>query len=374
MRYCDKCGKHFSEDNNYCPICGNALRNLEIPGTNDNITESDINKKKIYWEFLFEEIFCRHRMQEMEKFMICGTDTTTPTPDSIPRQWPHPWLYSRVFLLFFITFCVLSVCVWGFENRNTIPSMIVMGSFAIPLTTMILFMEINVWRNISIYAVIITFFVGGCTSILASLIISRFIGNGYLDYIGALTVGTTEEIAKAIIVYFFFKRFGKISILSGMLIGASIGAGFASFEEAGYALQPFLYCDGEEGILHFAIDNQLLVDSAEILFVRAIFSPGGHVTWTALIAAGMAMAPRSIGADSWHVFFHKRFLLLLATAILFHTVWDSPLITESVLPDLGYISLEFLVWLVTLSLIRQGMKEVWYRVAPINPTGIQKYM
>lgn len=53
-------------------------------------------------------------------------------------------------------------------------------------------------------------------------------------------VGLIEELGKAIIVLTVLRKLGKLSIMTGLLIGACVGAGFAAFESAGYALQPFV--------------------------------------------------------------------------------------------------------------------------------------
>ena len=71
--------------------------------------------------------------------------------------------------------------------------MIVIGSFAVPLSTMVLFMEANVWRNVSMYTVIKTFFVGGCASLVATLLLSSFYSVEGMDFFGDFWEGVKEE-------------------------------------------------------------------------------------------------------------------------------------------------------------------------------------
>lgn len=85
------------------------------------------------------------------------------------------------------------------------PSMIVVGSFAVPLSTMILFLEVNAWRNVSMYHVIQTFLVGGCASLVATLFLFSIYSVEELSFFGASMVGLIEEIDKVIIVYAFLK-------------------------------------------------------------------------------------------------------------------------------------------------------------------------
>ena len=73
-----------------------------------------------------------------------------------------------------------------------------------------------------------------------TLFLFSIVGSHELDFFGAFLTGVVEEIGKVVIVYWFLRRLGKLSILSGLLIGASVGAGFAAFESAGYALKPVI--------------------------------------------------------------------------------------------------------------------------------------
>jgi protease PrsW len=58
-----------------------------------------------------------------------------------------------------------------------------------------------------------------------------------------------------------------------MVLGATVGAGFAAFESTGYALQTFMKDTVDQPILH--------VVSTEAQ--RALLAPFGHITWTALL-------------------------------------------------------------------------------------------
>lgn len=99
------------------------------------------------------------------------------------------------------------------------------------------------WKDCSVYNVIIIFLIGGCASLTATLFLFAFSPNGDSDYIEAAIIGFVEEAGKAIIVYFFLKSVKHATILRALLIGACVGAGFAAFESAGYAFEIFLRVD-----------------------------------------------------------------------------------------------------------------------------------
>ena len=384
MKYCNYCGKPVTEEAKFCGNCGKSIfsgktgeaerpqptqdsnntdkGNSWIDSLNDyigNDKPADLN-----WKVLFSDVFKPHSTEDAEDIFICGTRTTTPASSKVSKDWPHPWLYSRVFIMFLIAFVLLWICVSSFSNSNAIPGMIVVGSFAVPLSTMILFVEVNAWRNVSMYHVIQTFLVGGCASLVTTLFLFSIYSVEEMDFFGAFMVGLIEETGKAIIVYIFLKKLRKLSILSGMLVGASVGAGFAAFESAGYALQPlmqFLQYSGYAAALGQTLDEQQMFDAIQqSIFLRGILAPGGHVAWAAISGAGLVITAKSRGLFNTNLFVDSKFIRLFIIPVILHGLWDSPVAGwfNNIFPFAGYISLIVLVWIVVLILVNMGLAEV----------------
>ena len=386
MKYCSHCGHPNQEDALFCGSCGRPLNQKNekesAKGQCNNTTTSknggswidSLNEyvgndrpADLNWRVLFTDVFKPHTTEEAEEIFICGTKATTPNMCSISKDWPRPWLYSRVLLMFVVTFALLWICVNAFGNLNAFPGMIVIGSFAVPLSTMVLFMEANVWRNVSMYTVIKTFFVGGCASLVATLLLFSFYSVEEIDFFGAFMVGLIEELGKAVIVLAVLRKLGKLSILTGMLIGACVGAGFAAFESAGYALQPFIQFQqitGYAAAYGQNIDGQQMMDAINnTIFLRAVLAPGGHVAWAAISGAAFVIAAKTKGIIDTSLFTEKQFLRLFAIPVILHCLWDSPLSMwiNGVFPFAGYIALIVIVWIVVLILINMGLAEVSQR-------------
>lgn len=382
MKKCNFCGHLNQDESSFCGGCGRPLKLQEETKSGSYTQQQHATKGKsswvdslneyvgndqpadLNWKVLFSDVFKSHTMEEAENIFICGTKTTTPAPSEVSKDWPHPWLYSRVLVMFLIAFGLLWICVSGFSNSNAMPGMIVVGSFAVPLSTMILFVEVNAWRNVSMYHVIQTFLVGGCASLVATLFLFSIYSVEELNFFGAFMIGVIEELGKAVIVYAFLKRLGKLSILTGMLIGASVGAGFAAFESAGYALQPliqFLQYSGFAAAHGQVLDEQQMFDAInQSIFLRGFLAPGGHVAWSAISGAAIVMAANEKSELSTGIFTEMKFLRLFAIPVVLHGLWDSPLAGwfDSIFPFVGHIALIILVWMVVLILINMGLAEV----------------
>lgn len=292
---------------------------------------------------LFADVFKRHSLSDAEDIFICGTRYTTPPLYAVRFSWPRPWLYSRVLLIMTIAFVMLMLCLVMFDSSNAIPGVIVVGSFAMPLTTMMLFLELNAYRDVSVYKIIVTFLVGGCASLLATMILYMFITPG-MDFVGAIIIGVVEEIGKLIIVYYTISRLRTCHILTGLLIGSAVGAGFAAFESAGYA---FNFLLDDEGGLYTMFD---------VIVLRGILAPGGHVAWAAITGAAIVMAKgnRRLNTD---ILTSGKFLKLFAIPVVLHSIWDMPIgIGEDILliPTLLTVA----VWAVLIVLINVGLTEV----------------
>lgn len=361
MRYCSYCGQPIQDGYLFCGSCGKPVTTETTTKTQQKQTKSSgssdsswVNHLNDYvgndrpadlnWKILFTDVSKKHTTEEAEEIFIVGTRKTTPSVYEVSKDWPHPWLYSRVFLMFAIAFALLWVCCSMFQNPNALPGLIVVGSFTVPLTTLILFLELNAWRNVSLYEVIKTFLVGGCASLVATLFLFSFFGAHELDFFGAFLTGFIEEIGKAVIVYYFLRRLGKLSILSGLLIGAAVGAGFAAFESAGYAMN-YLFQGGWNVMMN-------------VIFLRGFLTPGGHVVWAAISGAGLVIAAKAHSEISTSLFFDAKFLRLFIIPVVLHGIWDSPLSAIGSEMYLVPIGLTVFAWIVVLILINMGLAEV----------------
>lgn len=355
MKYCSNCGNPLTDKDIFCDSCGKVV-NIE----NDKFTRNGEEKSSILdsingyigntkpinlnWKDLFTNVFKLHSVDEAEDIFICGTKTTTPLVSDVSATWPKPWLYSRVFFLFVMAFILLRICWDCFGNTNVIPGMIAVGAFTVPLTTLVLFLEVNAFRNISVYYLMKTFLVGGCASLVATLFLFSIVDFSDLDFVGACVVGIIEEIGKVIIVYFFIKRLPNCNfVLNGLLIGASIGAGFAAFESSGYAFNILVNGYG----LDMMMDN---------IYLRGFLSPGGHVTWAAISGAAI-MLVKGNRTLTFDVFSHKNFWKIFLIPVVLHAIWDMPLNIGSEICLIPCV-LTLAVWIVILILINMGLDEV----------------
>ena len=210
----------------------------------------------------------------------------------------------------------------------------VMGSFVMPMTLLILFFEINVLRNVPLYQVLKLALLGGILSLILSLFLYQWTKLGETDnWFGALGVGLVEETGKAAALLLVLNKLKSRWILNGMLFGAAIGAGFAGFESAGYAYRYGLEVITTRGVLAIC---------------------GGHVLWTALVG-GALWRVRGDQKFQWPMLAEARFLRVFGLAVALHMVWDSPLNLPFHLKN---IVLGFVVWVALLSYIQTGLRQI----------------
>lgn len=354
--FCKNCGNDIGEFR-FCPQCGTdsqgefvpqnaqpASENIateltdKVKSTFQDITGGDNQNVKFKLGDLLSNVMAKHSREESDELLVSGTVKHTPTPAQMAEGWNRPWLYSRVFVILAITFVLLVACTSWFTNPLWIPDLVFIGSMLMPFTLLVLFWETNIPRNISIFELVKMFFVGGVLSLVFTLTLFSILDSDATGVGEAILIGIVEEVGKLIAVAIFIHSCRSKYILNGILIGAAIGAGFAAFESAGYAM---VYGGDLNGIL-------------EIILLRGVLAAGGHIVWAAMSGAAIMMA-KGEGPFTSAIFGKSKFWKLFIVPVVLHSVWDIPQIAASV-PLL--IVLVVIAWIFILALIRTGMGEV----------------
>ena len=408
--FCISCGQQLRDGATFCPCCGSAqyasaayaanatasastnvntssgttgavggIMGSVVNGVSDRFDQVYGTTEHVDLSFLdfFSEVFKRHTPEESEEIFITGTSKTTPDIRDAPKTWHKPWFYSRVLALLLVAFAGCVVIWQLFNNPIVLPSIMVFGSFAVPLACLIFFFEANAEQNISFIKVLRSFVIGGVMSLIVYYPISVFFpGSGTGEMMPALLTGIVEELAKASVVAFIIRRSGRhVGILNGLVIGAAVGAGFAAFESAGYAFNAYSYrgiSDAEiQGYLQqLGLSGETMDGYWYILatigypsmihniILRGFLAVGGHVAWAAVEGAGMAIASGDRPLK-WSDLFKKEFLILLVIPVLCHGYWDwAPMTNALPIPYLEQIALIVIIWIVLLVLLRRGLAEV----------------
>lgn len=339
-RFCSMCGFNFYGNQNYAKVqdqakntCGGFLNKVNGMAVRSGVVDLKLMD-------LIVNVFKKHTLEERENAFICGTAKTAPKEGEICSKWPKPWLYSRVFFLFAITFILLVALLRIFENILAYPGIIFIGALIVPFSLLIFFWEVNAPRNINIFDVVKIFFIGGVFSLLITMILNHIITVGNVDYSGAIMIGTIEEVAKFVVVAYFLRGSKKKYILNGLLLGAAVGAGFAVFETAGYV---FAY--------GFKIPIMM-----RIIYTRGILAFGGHIVWAAMYGAALVMVKTDHTLQMKHIK-NSKFLKYFITAIGLHTIWNMPISNSSELPFVQGI-LTIIAWVIILVLISAGLKQI----------------
>jgi protease PrsW len=141
--------------------------------------------------------------------------------------------------------------------------------------------------------------VGGPIWIVAAVITGITEDTILLPYGTFFGVGLIEEGAKAIVFLAAARGLATRHPREGMILGATVGAGFAAFESSGYALKAFLENIDDHGVLNIVGTEA----------IRAISAPFGHIMWTAILGGA--------------IFAGRRVLPTFAGVVVLHAAWDA---------------------------------------------------
>ena len=242
------------------------------------------------------------------------------------RQWLR-------FLLVGLLLWVASVVVtFATDNVNLVPTIILLGSFLVPVTFVVYAFEHYADQVVTAQRIFTAFVYGGALGVLgASVLEAAFLRQpSGLAYVG---VGLIEEAVKLVALWLLAWRLPRYSMRDGMVLGATVGFGFAALESSGYAFNALFTMDG--------LSLQNLVET-EVL--RGLLTPVGHGLWTAILGgvlfrtAARTGRPRLTGAlVGWY----------LVVALL-HALWDASR------PIAVWLTLLFTGTQVQWELIRMG--------------------
>ena len=119
-----------------------------------------------------------------------------------------------------------------------VPTVIVVGSFLVPTTMVAFALSRRREGHLTTEGVVLGFLGAGTLAVVGTALLETYLLPAAAGTF--LAVGVIEELGKACVLVAVGSRLRRREPRDGMVLGAVVGAGFAAFESAGYALQTML--------------------------------------------------------------------------------------------------------------------------------------
>ena len=310
----------------------------------NNITSKDI----------FSESFKKHSKAELDHALAAGTSVNTATEQDMLSKWSKPWIWFRaakiglllvaiIYIIFFATIYISS----AISNASWIITIII-PPMIFPLIILVFIWELNIPKNISLMECFLWVVIGGLLSMSITVIISRALQSALnVNDLPAEWAAFTEEPGKlftSIIILAIIRRKKKIYGITGLVIGACVGAGFGGFESISYAMSA-----SNDGMI-LAIENQLL---------RGVYSLGGHVLYCAPYTAAIAYKMKDSKFNAL-CFTSSEFIMTFLFSVAMHYCWNSSFFSmmPSAVSNIRYWTIIVLLWMMLLWIVKKCLRQV----------------
>lgn len=401
---CRRCGEEIPEGSRYCPRCGepaagtpaegapgqsgadavsSAARKVArdaadaaiqgVQAAADRLSEAAGGSGHVDLRFadFFDQVFKHHGRGEAEEIFVCGTPSTTPAPRDISRDWPHPWLYSRVFLVLFIALAGLWIVMGAFKDDQGIAGFALVASLLMNLSMVTFFFETNAPRNVSFPLVLAVFLLGGVLSLVVSSPFYGLVaGEGESSWFIGAVVG---EVAKIAVLAAILPRLGRGSyVLTGVLIGSAVGAGYSVFSAIGDPVGTVLAVSGASTTGMLSVISDAL---AGAVASRVVAGLGYHAALGAIEGGALMLAGLGDGKGRKRAIDTGVLVPFLGISGVFAALWnvEIPLLSDVTIPGL-YLegmpawastaanvqgaALTVAAWVVIVVLLQRGIQQV----------------
>ena len=181
----------------------------------------------------------------------------------------RPWL--RVFVVGLLLWVASVAVTFLTENTNLVPTVILLGSFLVPVTFVVYAFEEHADQVVTSQRIFAAFVYGGVLGVLGASVLEA----AFLEQPSAATylgVGLIEEAVKLAALWLMARRLPRYTMRDGIVLGATVGFGFAALESAGYAFNAL-----------FTTEGLSLPNLVETEVLRGLLTPLGHGLWTAIL-------------------------------------------------------------------------------------------
>jgi RsiW-degrading membrane proteinase PrsW (M82 family) len=231
---------------------------------------------------------------------------------------PHRHSWWRILLLGFGMYFIGLFLLIVTGNPNLFPTVVLIGSFMVPVTFVAFFYERRYLSTVGMPSTALSFIYGGILGTFAASILEPIFIH-HLDFQTAFVVGLIEEFTKILGVLVIARRMKHDKEMDGLVLGAAAGMGFAAFESVGYAFTAFMKSGGS------------LSSTVGVILLRAILSPVGHGTWTAIFASVLFRE-----SEPRHFRINLKVVTAYFTVVILHGLWDGlPGVVSKIAP-LGF--------------------------------------
>lgn len=300
--------------------------------------------KSITWKEILSECKIKHSQRSLERALQVGTSLDTATEADMLQKWRKPWIFfpiakiglSIVALLYLAIFMAM---YFGGVSNSLMTMMTIIPPLVMPLIILIFLWEMNIPRNISFYELLGYFLVGGVLSFFVNSIMLTIIRVDAAPF-AAFREEPAKLLASIAIIYFVSKK-KKMYGITGLVIGAAVGAGFGGFESVSYAMSV-------SGNIAGVMVNQIM---------RGIYSFGGHTVMAALYMSAFALTMKNSKVTK-ECILNKEFLGLFACSTMLHFLWNWTMTNSMVFETAKSIAIIVVYWVLLLDMMRKCLRQV----------------
>jgi protease PrsW len=210
-----------------------------------------------------------------------GDPTLETSAPAIRTIWAPRWW--AVFLIGLALWIATIGAAYLTTNLILLPTIVLIGSFLIPVTAVVWNLDHDPSPELSPRRILSAFIVAGVLGVLgASVLEYYFVGGGPA---GFLEVGLIEEFVKGLLVLAVAWGIHSYRTKDGMVLGATVGFGFAALESSGYALVSLFVVHGHQ--LFLSVTSVVTTE-----LIRGVLAPFGHGMWSAILGGVIFSAAR----------------------------------------------------------------------------------
>lgn len=256
--------------------------------------------------------------------------STLATPEAPAAASPEHFVHlpTRLWKLLLAgglaTWLIAAVVTQLTEDNILVPTVIILGSFLVPVTMAAFALSRRRAGYLTTEEVVLGFLLAGTVGVIGTALLETYLTPTARGTF--IAVGWIEELGKGAVLLLVAHQVRRREPRDGMVLGAVVGAGFAAFESAGYALQTLL--DN--------LDEQTVIAILEIEAFRAVLAPFGHITWTALIGGALFA-----GTRGGRFRISRGLVLTILGVVALHALWDQSsgwavMLTKALVMDQGW--------------------------------------